>query len=50
MAMFVDMKAAFDSVDRKTIYGALRTKGVRKWLIERIREILRGTKSRAKAE
>lgn len=47
--MFVDMKVAFDSVDRKTIYGVLRARGVRKGLIERIREILRGTKSRAKA-
>lgn len=47
--MFVDMKAAFDSVDRKTIYRILRARGVRKGLIERIREVLRETKSRAKA-
>lgn len=46
--MFVDLKAAFDSVDRGLLYSAMREKGIREKLIERVKEVYRETKSRVK--
>jgi len=48
VAVFVDLKAAFDSVDRERLIEALRTRGVRKGLRERIGEIMRETKGRVR--
>jgi len=49
VALFVDLKAAFDSVDRGIMYKAMRERGIREGLIERVREVLRETTSRVKA-
>lgn len=48
VAMFVDLKAAFDSVDRGVLYSAMRERGIREELIERVKEVYRETKSRVK--
>ena len=48
VALFVDLKAAFDSVDRKVLMEALKRRGVRKGLIQRIEEVYRETISRVK--
>jgi len=48
VAMFVDLKAAFDSVDRKVLLNTMREKGIREGLIERVEEVLRETKSRVR--
>lgn len=48
VAMFVDLRAAFDSVDREELIKAMRKRGVREGLIERVEELLRETKSRMK--
>ncbi|XP_076287327.1 uncharacterized protein LOC143212411 [Lasioglossum baleicum] len=44
--MFVDLKAAFDSVDREVLVEAMRKRGVREGLVERCEEVLRETKSK----
>ncbi|XP_024886911.1 golgin subfamily A member 6-like protein 1, partial [Temnothorax curvispinosus] len=49
VALFVDLKAAFDSVDREVLMEALRERGVREGLVERIEEVLRETRSRVRA-
>lgn len=46
--MFVDLKAAFDSMDRGKLEEALRERGVRKGLVGRIMEILGETKCRVR--
>jgi len=46
--MFVDLKAAFDSVDRRVLITALEERGVRIGLVERVKEMLRETKSRVR--
>jgi len=48
IAMFVDLKAAFDSVDREVLIGTMRQRGIREGLIERVEEMLRETRSRVK--
>jgi len=48
VAVFVDLRAAFDSVDRGTMISALRERGVREGLVERVAECLRETKSRVR--
>jgi len=48
VAVFVDLKAAFDSVVRERLMEALRNRGVRKRLRERIGEIMRETKGRVR--
>ncbi|XP_076301434.1 uncharacterized protein LOC143219315 [Lasioglossum baleicum] len=42
--MFVDLKAAFDSVDREILIEAMRKRGVREGLVERCVEVLKETK------
>lgn len=37
-ALFVDLKAAFDSVDRKILVKTMRERGIREGLIVRIEE------------
>jgi len=46
--MFINLKAAFDSVDRRVLIEALEERGVRKDLVERVKEMLRETKSRVR--
>lgn len=48
VAMFVDLRAAFDSVDRGELIKAMRKRGVREGLTERIEELLRETKSKVR--
>jgi len=48
IVVFVDLKAAFDSVDRGELIKALRKGGVREGLMERVAEIIRETKSRVR--
>lgn len=47
-ALFVDLKAAFDSVDRKILVKTMRERGIREGLIVRIEEMLRETRSRVR--
>lgn len=47
--MFVDLKAAFDLVDRGVLVRAMREKGIRKELTKKVEEVLRETKSRVRA-
>lgn len=48
IALFVDLKAAFDTVSRKTIVEAIKERGVREGLVKRIEEVLRETRSRVR--
>jgi len=48
IAMFVDLKAAFDSVDREVLICTMRQRGIREGLIERVEEVMRETRSRVK--
>ena len=48
VAMFVDLKAAFDSVDRGKLIEAMRERGIRKGLVSRVERILKETRSRVK--
>lgn len=43
--MFVDLKAAFDMVDREVLIGMIRKRGIRERLIERVEELVRETRS-----
>ncbi|XP_067207866.1 golgin subfamily A member 6-like protein 22 [Linepithema humile] len=47
-ALFIDLKAAFDSVDRGVLVGAMRERGVREGLVERVEEVLKETKSKVR--
>lgn len=47
--MFVDLKAAFDLVDRGVLVRAMKEKGIRKGLTKKVEEVLRETKSRVRA-
>lgn len=42
--LFVDFKAAFDLVDRGKMVRAMRKKGVKKGLVKRCEEVLKGVK------
>lgn len=46
VAMFVNLKAAFDTVE--VLIEDMRRRGLRKGLVERVEELLRETKSRVK--
>jgi len=48
VAVFIDLRAAFDSVDRKILLRMMRRRGVREGIIERVWEILRETKGRVR--
>ena len=45
-AMFADLKAAFDSLDRDELWRSLEKLGVNQHLIDRIKELYRNTKCR----
>lgn len=40
--LFVDMTVTFDSVDRRVLVEAMKKKGVREGLVERVREGVEG--------
>lgn len=40
VAFFVDLRAAFDSVDSEELMKAMRKRGIREGLMERVEEIL----------
>jgi len=44
IALFVDLRAAFDSVGREELIKAMRDRGVRESLVERIEEMLGETR------
>lgn len=44
------MKAAFDSVDRGVLIKAMRKRGIREELVERVEEIMKKTKSKIRTE
>jgi len=50
VTMFVDIKAAFDSVDRGVLMDSMREREIREGLIERMEEILKETRSRVGEE
>lgn len=48
VALFVDMKAAFDSVDREILIGIMRELGIREGLTVRAEQMVRETRSRVR--
>jgi len=42
---FIDLKAAFDKVDRKILWKAMEERSIRRGLIERVKEIYEQTKN-----
>lgn len=48
--LFVDLKAAFDSVDKGILIKVMRERGIREELIDRVREIVEKTRSRVGVE
>lgn len=46
IALFIDLKAAFDSVDREVLVKAMRERGVKEGLVARVEDVLRETKCR----
>jgi len=49
VVIFVDLKAAFDTVDRRVSCEIMKERGIRERLIGRVKEALRETRSRVKA-
>lgn len=50
IAMFVDLKAAFDSVDRSILIKAMREQRLMERLVVRVEEVMRETRSRIRVE
>jgi len=48
VALFVDLKAAFDSVDRGKLMETMRVRGVREGIVRRMEQVLRETKCRVR--
>jgi len=48
VALFVALRATFDTIDRKVLCKTMEERGIREGLIERVREMLRETRSRVK--
>lgn len=46
VVMFVDLRAAFDSVDRGILGKAMRMREIRRGLIRRIEEVMKKTRCR----
>ena len=47
-AFFIDLKAAFPSVNRAKLWKVMTERGIKKWLIERVRKIYKETKDRVR--
>jgi len=48
--LFVDLKAAFDSVDRGVLIEAMWERGIREGLVSRVEEVMRETRNRVRVE
>jgi len=48
VALFVDLKAAFDSVDRGVLIEAMRERGIREGLVKKVEEVMRETRNRVR--
>lgn len=48
MVAIVDLRTAFDSVDRRVLIEAMRERRVRESLIRRVEEVLGGTRCRVR--
>lgn len=48
VAMFADLRMAFDSVDKELLVRVMKERGIRRGLIERVEEVIRETKSRVR--
>lgn len=48
VVIFVDLKAAFDTVDRRVSCETMKERGIRERLIGRVKEVLRETRSRVR--
>jgi len=48
VAVVIDLRAAFDSVDREILLRMMRRRGVRESIVERVWEVLRETKGRVR--
>lgn len=46
VAFFIDLRAAFDSVDREILWKTMRERGIREGLVQRYEDMLRETRSR----
>lgn len=49
IALFVDLKTVFDTIDREILCETMRERGVRKGLVDRVKEALRETKRKVGA-
>lgn len=47
MALFVELKSAFDSVNREVLLKTMRQRGIREGLVERVVKVMREMRSRA---
>jgi len=47
-ALFVDLKAAFDSIDRRVLVESMEERGIRRDLVKRMKEVLREMKNRVR--
>lgn len=50
VALFVDLKAVFDSVDRDRLIGAMKERGMREEIVGRVEQVIRETKCRVRVE
>lgn len=46
VALFVELKSAFDSVNRKVLLKTMRQRGIREGLVERVVKVIREMRSR----
>jgi len=46
--LFIDLKAAFDSVDKEVLIRVMIERGVRQGLVDKVKEVLRETKSKVR--
>lgn len=48
MVLFVDLRAAFDTVDREILWKTMRERGIREELVRRCEAMLRETRNRVR--
>lgn len=48
VALFLDLKTAFDSVNRNVLLEAMRVQGVREGLVDRVEQVVKETKIRVR--
>ena len=47
-AVFVDLRAAFDSMNRGVVIRSMRERGIREGLVEKVEEMLKEVRSRVR--